>query len=209
MIANPNDGNSPRVEVATPMIDVSAGGLVTATTEQEKGYVPGGTKSSTKKLTTQGAATITPGTTAQTAVASGRYTTGDVVVAGDANLTPENIAEGVSIFGVTGAHSGGGGGAANVTFICEIGANSEIKPTSGIFIITPEGQPQQVNLDVGETKIVQVAVNSFMLPALFGDWDSAGKISGNAYIVENALLYTNDYYRSRLVYVYGDCTINV
>lgn len=109
MIANPNDGNSPRVEVATPTIDVSAGGLITATTEQEKGYVSGGTKSATQQLTTQGAATITPGTTAQTAVASGRYTTGDVVVAGDANLVPENIAEGVSIFGVTGTHSGGGG----------------------------------------------------------------------------------------------------
>lgn len=110
MIANPNDGNSPRVEVATPTIDVSAGGLITATTEQEKGYVPGGTKSATQQLTTQGAATITPGTTEQVAVASGRYTTGDVKVAGDANLVPENIAEGVSIFGVTGTHSGGGGG---------------------------------------------------------------------------------------------------
>lgn len=159
-------------------------------------------------LPTQGAKTVTPTTTEQVAVSSGRYTTGDVKVAGDANLVPENIAEGVSIFGVQGTHSGGGG-AANVTFICEIGANSEINPTSGIFIITPEGQPQQVNLDVGETKIVQVAVNSFMLPALFGDWDGAGKISGNAYIVENALLYTNDYHLSRLVYVYGDCIINV
>ena len=108
MIANPNDGNSPRVEVATPMIDVSAGGLITATTEQEKGYVSGGTKSATQQLTTQGAKTVTPGTSNQTAVASGRYTTGDVVVSGDANLVPENIAEGVSIFGVTGAHSGGG-----------------------------------------------------------------------------------------------------
>ncbi len=110
MIANPNDGNSPRVEVATPMIDVSAGGLITATTEQEKGYVSGGMKSATQQLTTQGAATITPTTTNQTAVASGRYTTGDVVVSGDANLVPENIAEGVSIFGVQGTHSGGGGG---------------------------------------------------------------------------------------------------
>lgn len=109
MIANPNDGNSPRVEVATPTIDVSAGGLITATTEQEKGYVPGGTKSATQQLTTQGAKTVTPGTSNQTAVASGRYTTGDVVVSGDANLVPENIAEGVSIFGVQGTHSGGGG----------------------------------------------------------------------------------------------------
>nr|DAN06847.1 MAG TPA: tail protein [Caudoviricetes sp.] len=108
MIANPNDGNSPRVEVATPMIDVSAGGLITATTEQEKGYVPGGTKSATQQLTTQGAKTVTPTTTNQTAVASGRYTTGDVKVAGDANLVAENIAEGVSIFGVQGTHSGGG-----------------------------------------------------------------------------------------------------
>lgn len=109
MIANPNDGNSPRVEVATPTIDVSAGGLITAKTEQEKGYVPGGTKSATQQLTTQGAKTVTPTTTNQTAVASGRYTTGDVVVSGDANLVPENIAEGVSIFGVQGTHSGGGG----------------------------------------------------------------------------------------------------
>lgn len=115
MIANPNDGNSPRVEVATPTIDVSAGGLITATTEQEKGYVSGGTKSATQQLTTQGAKTVTPGTSNQTAVASGRYTTGDVKVAGDANLVPENIAEGVSIFGVTGTHSGGGGDVATLT----------------------------------------------------------------------------------------------
>lgn len=106
MIANPNDGNSPRVEVATPMIDVSAEGLITATTEQEAGYVPGGSKSATQQLTTQGAATIMPGTTDQTAVSTGRYTTGNVKVAGDANLAPENIAEGKSIFGVLGTHSG-------------------------------------------------------------------------------------------------------
>lgn len=116
MIANPNDGNSPRVEVATPTISVSSGGLITAKTEQEKGYVPGGTKSATQQLTTQGAATITPGTTNQTAVASGRYTTGAVTVKGDANLKAENIAEGVSIFGVQGTHSGGGE-SATVTII--------------------------------------------------------------------------------------------
>ena len=60
----------------------------------------------TKQLPTQAAKTVTPGTTNQTAVASGRYTTGAVQVAGDANLKAENIAEGVSIFGVTGALKG-------------------------------------------------------------------------------------------------------
>ena len=106
MIANPNDGNTPQVEQATPSISVSSGGLITAKTEQEKGYVPGGTKSSTQQLTTQAAKTVTPGTSNQTAVASGRYTTGDVVVAGDANLKAENIAEGVSIFGIEGTLKG-------------------------------------------------------------------------------------------------------
>ena len=110
MIANPNDGNTPKIELATPTIVVSAGGLITATIEQEKGYVSGGSTSATQQLTTQAAKTVTPTTSEQTAVASGTYTTGDVKVAGDANLVPENIAEGVSIFGVTGTHSGGGGG---------------------------------------------------------------------------------------------------
>lgn len=102
-------GNLPEVIQATPTISVSSGGLITASATQSGGIVEGGTKSATQQLTTQGAKTVTPGTTAQTAVASGRYTTGAVTVAGDANLVPENIAEGVSIFGVQGTHSGGGG----------------------------------------------------------------------------------------------------
>lgn len=46
--------------------------------------------------------TVTPGTSQQTAAAAGNYTTGDVIVAGDANLLPENIKTGVSIFGIAG-----------------------------------------------------------------------------------------------------------
>ena len=99
-------GNLPEVIQATPTISVSSGGLITASATQSGGIVEGGSKSATKQLTTQAGKLITPGTTAQTAVASGRYTTGDVKVAGDVNLVPENIAEGVSIFGVSGTHKG-------------------------------------------------------------------------------------------------------
>lgn len=99
-------GTVPEVEQATPSISVSSGGLITATAVQVGGIVADGTKSATQQLTTQGAKTVTPGTSTQTAVTSGRYTTGTVQVAGDANLKPENIAEGVNIFGVMGTHGG-------------------------------------------------------------------------------------------------------
>lgn len=155
MIANPNDGNSPRVEVATPTIDVSAGGLITATTEQEKGYVPGGTKSATQQLTTQGAKTVTPTTTNQTAVASGRYTTGDVVVSGDANLVPENIAEGVSIFGVTGTHSGGGGDVATLTIDADNAYTYAYADENG-SLVYEEGSVVSVALTVPVPQIVLV-----------------------------------------------------
>ena len=54
------------------------------------------------QLSTQSAKTITPTTYSQTAVASGKYTTGAVTVAGDANLVSGNIISGKSIFGVAG-----------------------------------------------------------------------------------------------------------
>ena len=60
----------------------------------------------TGNIPSQGAQTITPGTTNQT-IAAGKYLTGAQTIAGDSNLVAENIAEGVSIFGVTGTHSPG------------------------------------------------------------------------------------------------------
>ena len=94
----------PTAEQATPNITVSSSGLITATSEQSEGYVALGTKSSTQQLTTQAAKTVTPGTADQTAVSSGRYTTGAVIVKGDANLVAGNIKSGVSIFGVAGTY---------------------------------------------------------------------------------------------------------
>lgn len=104
----------------------SSTGVVTASHTQAAGYVAAGTTTGTLNLTTQAAKTVTPTTSAQTAVVAGRYTTGAVTVAGDANLTAENIAEGVSIFGITGTHSGGGNLKPNVT----------VTPSSKVQIVT-------------------------------------------------------------------------
>lgn len=94
------------VAQAIPSISVNSSGLITASSNQEAGYVGAGTKSSTSQLTTQGAQTITPGTTNKT-IASGKYLTGDQTIKGDINLVAENIKNGVSIFGVTGTLSAG------------------------------------------------------------------------------------------------------
>ena len=103
----------PTATQATPSITVSSTGLITASATQTAGYVSAGTKSATKQLTTQAATTYTPTTSNQT-IAAGTYCSGVQTIQGDTNLKAENIAEGVSIFGVTGTHSGSGSGGASV-----------------------------------------------------------------------------------------------
>jgi hypothetical protein len=100
----------PEATQATPSIEISSAGLITAKATQSAGYVAAGTKQATKQLTTQAAKTVTPGKSDQTAVASGRYTTGAIIVKGDSALEPGNIKSGVSIFGVPGSYTGSGGG---------------------------------------------------------------------------------------------------
>lgn len=87
---------------ATPSISINSSGLITASATQGAGYVPAGTKSATKQLSTKGAETITPGTSNKT-IGAPVYLTGTQTIKGDANLVPENIKSGVSIFGVAGA----------------------------------------------------------------------------------------------------------
>lgn len=66
---------------ATPTISISVGGLITSTVTQEAGYVANGITSSSFQLPTQPSATITPTTSTQTIVTSGKYTTGTITVA--------------------------------------------------------------------------------------------------------------------------------
>ena len=68
------------------------------------GYIP--TQKTLSVGTAKGAATYTPGTSDQS-ISAGTYLTGDQTIKGDANLKAENIAEGVTLFGVEGNFKGG------------------------------------------------------------------------------------------------------
>ena len=83
-----------------PTVDSS--GLVTAKAPVTAGYVSANTYTNTLQLSTVSATTYTPTTTDQT-ISSGKYTTGVQTIKGDANLLPQNILSGVTIFGVQGA----------------------------------------------------------------------------------------------------------
>lgn len=87
-------------------------GLITALSFYTPGYLQDTvTTEKEYQLIIQGEQTITPGTSDKT-IAASRYLTGVQTIKGDANLVAENIKSGVSIFGVSGEYSGGGGAGA-------------------------------------------------------------------------------------------------
>lgn len=131
----------PTATQATPSINVSSSGLITASTSQNAGYVTAGTKSTTKQLTVQAAQTITPGTSNKT-IASGRYLTGVQTIRGDANLIPANIAKGISIFDVEGIMESGG--VQLETCQVQITGSGSSKYISSISYITVENEQIQL-----------------------------------------------------------------
>lgn len=187
-------GTVPEVEQATPSISVSSGGLITASAAQVGGIVADGTKSTTQQLTTQGAKTVTPSTSTQTAVASGRYTTGAVQVAGDANLKPENIVNGKSIFGVSGS--------ANVLETVK-GTFSFRYSNRAHFICTPSGYKQLWESEEVNTTW-DILKNSFVVISDFGETDLR-LTGGIEYLFEFTMNYT---IVASLLYVTDDFSIS-
>lgn len=89
-----------------PTISIDPGtGIVTSQYSHGSGYVSENTHIATYSLNTQAATTITPSTINQK-IPLGRYLTGNVTIAGDADLVASNIKSGVNIFGVTGTYTG-------------------------------------------------------------------------------------------------------
>lgn len=121
----------PTTSQAVPTIAVSSGGLITVTSKQTEGYVKAGTKTPIKQLDAQGAKTITPSTSSQTAVSAYKFTTGAITVAGDANLTAANIKAGTKIFGITGTHVGQKTEQTKTVDLSMASGNQTVTPDSG------------------------------------------------------------------------------
>lgn len=108
-------GALPTVEQAQPVIETSfltqANLMVLqiqATSEQNAGVVAAGSKSALHQIAAIPGKTVYPSTRQKLMIASGYYAAGDMYVAGEENLLPENIRSGVSLFGVPGNLSAGG-----------------------------------------------------------------------------------------------------
>lgn len=116
-----------------------------------------------KPTTTKAATTYTPTTSNQT-IAAGTYCSGVQTIKGDANLKAENIAEGVSIFGVTGTHSGGsgsgGGSVETCTLVMEI--CSPIASDCYVYYIDGNMKQQSAVISMFGSATITVLKNSLL-----------------------------------------------
>ena len=162
----------PTATQATPSITVSAAGLITASATQTAGYVTAGTKKATKQLTTQVAKTVTPTESSQTAVASGRYTTGAVTVGAIPSeyivgneITAQDTLISNILTALEGKAAGGGGGVTNET--CQVtisGTSSYDYPVNVAYTsVDSNGKAIGVNQSVSTSSVTVTCVQGSVL----------------------------------------------
>ena len=117
MVTGTKEDTIVAVEQATPSISVDSYGKVTATATQEAGYVEAGTKTAEKQLNVATYAKYTPTENDYYIPITNKYVVGNQIIKGDANLVPNNIKKGVSIFDVVGTYEGSGGGSGVISAV--------------------------------------------------------------------------------------------
>ena len=198
--AGSGGGDVPSVELATPAISVGTDGKITASITQQAGKVAGGTKTATLQQPVQAAQTITPDTTDKT-IASGRYLTGTQTIKGDANLKPENIVSGVSIFNVAGtAQTGGGESGVPESCTVEFNVFSNTATTSYLALFWDEPDPRFVPGSFNnEDTVVKNSIVAIYAPYVYG-YDIDGDVSN---------VGENSDYNFFSFFVYGDGSISI
>lgn len=106
------------------------------------------------------AKTVTPSASSQTVKPDSGYDgLSQVTVNGDANLVAENIAEGVSIFGVIGTHSGGGSGEVEM---CTVNIGSYV-PSASVYYVDDSHTIQTTTIGVGTVVNLNIQKNSVIV----------------------------------------------
>lgn len=187
----------PTATQATPSITVSSAGLITASSTQSAGYVASGTKSATKQLTTQAAKTVTPTTSSQTAVASGRYTTGAITVAAIPSKY-EDVGTETSAYTtklasletavtaleteLAGKASGGGGGSVETCMVTVTSTRSGT-PATCYYIDSGLNYTEESGNMLATSFSIEVAKNSILLLSTYIDCEaliiSGGSMKGS------------------------------
>lgn len=113
--------------------------------------------------------TVTPSTSVQTVTPDSGYDgLSMVVVTGDVNLVAENIAEGVSIFGVTGTHSGGSSSA----HFCTVSIKTDLAYDTVAFYQGQAGWSTQAISKSNTYYPLVVACNSEVFVAQYGYYEA-------------------------------------
>lgn len=173
-------------ELPTPQISVSSSGVVTATVDMVQsgvvGYIPyDSQKSKTYNLSTQGAATITPTTSEQTAVASGKYTTGAVKVA--AIPSSYIIPSGTKTISSSGTH--------DVKAYANASVASGSATVSGSITANPSLAATATTITAGKAYKMSVSGSKSITPTVTEGYVKSGtagtvSVSGEAYVMESS-----------------------